>query len=141
MDLHNYQKAGFLRRLMAGIYDWLLVIGLMMILSVPVVALLDDAIRPGHWAYRVALVLIATGFFTGFWSYGGQTLGMKAWRLQIVSLDGSRVAPAMALQRFLYAWVAAIPAGLGFLWLLWDRDQLSWHDRWSRTTIELLPKR
>ena len=27
-----------------------------------------------------------------------------------------------------------------FLWMLWDRDQLSWHDRWTGTTIVLLPK-
>jgi hypothetical protein len=24
--------------------------------------------------------------------------------------------------------------------MLWDKDSLTWHDRWTDTTIELLPK-
>ena len=125
---------------MAGIYDWLLVIGLMMIFSIPVVALLDDAIDPGNLFYRVALILIAAGFFILFWSRGGQTTGMKAWRLQLVNLDDTPVDTGTAAKRFVFACVAAVPGGLGYLWLLWDKDQLSWHDRWSGTTIKLLPK-
>lgn len=138
--LHNLQKAGCLRRLMASIYDWLLVISVMMLLSVPIVALLDDAIQPGNELYRAGLLVIAIIFFTASWAHGGQTPGMKAWRLRLVQANGSPVSYPMALLRFIYACISALPAGLGFLWMLWDRDQLSWHDRWTGTTIVLLPK-
>jgi uncharacterized RDD family membrane protein YckC len=138
--LHNQQKAGCLRRLMASIYDWLLVIAVMMLLSVPVVALLDNAIQPGNNMYRSGLIVIASIFFTAFWSHGGQTLGMKAWRLQLIQTNGSPVNYQKAVLRFIYACISALPMGLGFLWMLWDRDQLSWHDRWTGTTIVLLPK-
>ena len=141
LSLHNREIAGCVRRLLAAIYDWLLVIAVMMVLSTPLVALLDDAIRPGNNLYRAALLLVAFAFFTGFWSRGGQTLGMRAWRLQLQRRDGSAVTFRHAALRFLYAAVALLPAGLGFLWIVWDKDRLSWHDRWSDTTIALLPKR
>jgi len=140
-NLHNLQNAGCLRRLIAATYDWLLVLGLMMLLSVPFVALLDDAIQPGNNLYRFGLLLVATIFFSGFWSHGGQTLGMKAWRLQLITTDGAPVSYRQALARFMYACVSALPAGLGFWWQLWDPDHRSWHDRWSDTTIILLPKK
>jgi uncharacterized RDD family membrane protein YckC len=139
-SLHNQQKAGCLRRLMASIYDWLLVIAVMMLLSVPAVALLDNAIQPGNNLYRSGLLVIAIVFFTAFWAHGGQTLGMKAWRLRLIQVNGSPVSYQRALLRFICACISALPAGLGFLWMLWDRDQLSWHDRWTGTTIVLLPK-
>ena len=130
-----------MRRLLACVYDWLLVIALMMVLSVPFVALRHDSIAPGNNLYRAGLLLIAMVFFSAFWTFGGHTLGMKAWRLQLVTAAGSPVSYRQALLRFASACISALPAGLGFWWLLWDRDRLSWHDRWSGTTIVLLPKK
>lgn len=140
-NLHNLEHAGCVRRLIAAVYDWLLVIALMMLLSVPFVALLDDAIRPGNNLYRLGLLLVALVFFSGFWAHSGQTLGMKAWRLQLTTIDGFPVSYGQAILRFLCACIAALPAGLGFWSMLWDADQRSWHDRWSNTTIVLLPKK
>jgi uncharacterized RDD family membrane protein YckC len=139
-NLHKHVAAGFLRRMTAAIYDWLLVIALMMIVSTPVVALLDDAISPANPFYQAAMLLVAAAFFAGFWSHGGQTLGMKAWRLRLRRRDGSPVTLGRAGLRFVYAAIALLAAGLGFVWMLWDKDSLTWHDRWTDTTIELLPK-
>lgn len=140
-DLHNYTYASLPRRLMAALYDWLLVLAVMMVLSVPVVALLDDSVTPGNGFYRIALMLIAAAFFIGFWSKGGQTLGMKAWRLQLTQLNGQPVGVQQAAMRYGWALASLLPAGLGFLWQVWDKDRLSWHDRLSGTTIRLLPER
>jgi uncharacterized RDD family membrane protein YckC len=139
-NLHKPVAAGFLRRMIAAVYDWLLVIALMMIVSTPVIAILGDAIQPANSTYRAAMLLVAFAFFAGFWSHGGQTLGMKAWRLKLSCRDGSPVTLGRAGLRFVFAAVALLAAGLGFVWMLWDKDGLTWHDRWSDTTIELLPK-
>jgi uncharacterized RDD family membrane protein YckC len=139
-NLHKPVTAGFMRRMAAAVYDWLLVIALMMIVSTPVIALLGDAIQPANATYRAAMLLVALGFFAGFWSHGGQTLGMKAWRLRLRRRDGSPVTLGRAGLRFVFAVIALLAAGLGFVWMLWDKDGLTWHDRWSDTTIELLPK-
>jgi uncharacterized RDD family membrane protein YckC len=139
-NLHNLSNAGFFRRTMASVYDWLLVIASMMVLSVPAVALLDDAIQPGNPYYRIGLVVFAIIFFVGFWSHGGQTLGMRAWRLQLVRQDGSAISRRDALKRFGFACISMLFAGLGYLWVIVSKDSQSWHDRWSGTTIKLLPK-
>jgi uncharacterized RDD family membrane protein YckC len=139
-NLHKPVAAGFLRRMIAAVYDWLLVIALMMIVSTPVIAILGDAISPANLIYQTAMLLVAVAFFAGFWSHGGQTLGMKAWRLRLRRRDGSPVTLGRAGLRFVFAAVALLAAGLGFVWMLWDKDGLTWHDRWSDTTIELLPK-
>lgn len=30
--------------------------------------------------------------------------------------------------------------GLGFLWMLWDKDKRTWHDRYSESQVVRLPK-
>ena len=124
---------------MASLYDWLLVLAIMMVASVPLVAPSNEAISPGNLLYRIVLISIATAFFTGFWSYTGQTLGMRAWRLKLTRTDGTLVNRRQALLRFACACISALPLGLGFFWVLFSKEQLSWHDRWSGTRIQLLP--
>jgi uncharacterized RDD family membrane protein YckC len=144
VKLHKSElpAAGLLRRLAACVYDWMLVLAIMMVASVPVVASLDDAIGPGNPYYQISLLGIAVVFFAGFWSYNGQTPGMRAWRLRVVHKDG-RSPPHLGqcLMRFLYAGISVLGAGCGFWWMLFDAHHLTWHDRWSGTRIQRLPKR
>jgi uncharacterized RDD family membrane protein YckC len=139
-ELHNTPKAGFFRRLMASLYDWLLVLAIMMVASVPLVAPDNEAVAPGNPFYRAALIVLAVCFFAGFWCSKGQTLGMRAWRLKLEMPDGSNVSFARSMLRFIYACVSAGALGLGFLWVFLSPEGLSWHDRWSGTRIRLLPK-
>ena len=139
-DLHKLPPAGLGKRLLATIYDWLLVIAIMMVTSVPIVALLDDAIATGNALYQAMLVVVAGLFFAGFWVRGGQTLGMRAWRLRLISDSGEPVTPAVALIRYACAWISFAAAGLGFAWSLVDKEKRTWHDRWSHTRIVVLPK-
>ena len=143
--LHNLPpelpSAGFFKRLFAALYDWLLVIALMMVLSVPVVAPDNEAVTPGNPLYRAALIGIIALFFVGFWKTRGQTLGMRAWRLLLTDVAGQPVTLRQAALRFAFAWLSLLAGGLGFLWVLIDPDKLSWHDRWSGTRIRQLPKK
>ena len=79
-------------------------------------------------------------FFTWFWVHGGQTVGMRAWRLRVVSFDGERIGWRTAAIRFLLAIVSAAMLGLGYLWVLIDPERLAWHDRLSKSRVVLLPK-
>ena len=140
-ELHNALPAGFMRRLMAGLYDWILVLAIMMVASIPFVALTDDAISPGQNWYRLAMTCIAAVFFIAFWSNGGQTLGMRAWRIKLVQADGNPATLNESALRFIAAIVSALPLGLGFIWVLFSAKKISWHDRWSGTRILHLPKK
>ena len=123
------------------LYDALLVAALMMLASVPFIALRGgDAVEPGDPVLRIALVVVAWLFFAGFWSRSGRTLGMQAWRLQVETTDGENPGPGAATLRFFAAILALLPFGLGIWWQLWDRDGLAWHDRLSGTRLKYYPK-
>ncbi len=64
---------------------------------------------------------------------------MRSWRIKLVRSDGGPVTWTTALKRFVYALLSLICLGLGFLWVLYDRDKLAWHDRWSGTRLIWLP--
>ncbi len=130
-----------MRRLAAAVYDALLLGGVLMLTSLFFVMARDgEAIPPGSLAYQLALLLILTLFFVGFWTRGGQTLGMQAWRLRVQTPAGDLLGWPQALLRFAAAWVAWLPFGLGLLWLIFDREHLAWHDRLSNSRVVLLPK-
>ncbi len=77
------------RRIAAFLYDSLLLLALFMIITAVAVRLNNgEAIE--HIGYKLALLPVAWFFFAWFWSHGGQTLGMRAWRIKI--LDNNRKA-------------------------------------------------
>jgi uncharacterized RDD family membrane protein YckC len=64
------------------------------------------------------------------WRYGGQTLGMRPWRLRVLARDG-RPAPLKALC-LRYA-VASLTPGLCLLWAAFDSERRGLHDAASGT--------
>ena len=95
---------------------------------------------PQHPAYQLYLLSLIALFFCYFWVKGGQTLGMRAWRLRVVRYDGAGLHGIDALRRFVLAFISLAPAGLGLFWSLIPPDHLAWHDSWSKTRMVLLPK-
>jgi uncharacterized RDD family membrane protein YckC len=77
--------------------------------------------------------MVVAVFFCGFWVAGGQTLGMRSWRLRVQRRDGRPIGWWQALGRFLLAIPALALGGIGLWWMLVDRDRLALHDRLSRT--------
>lgn len=133
--------AGLLRRLLAIFYDSLLLVAVMFVLSVPLVVLNGgEPIPPNSGWYRLYLLAIGVSYFTFFWLKGGQTLGMKSWRLRVVTDDGLPLTPRRALLRCLGAVLSWLPLAAGYLWVLIDRDGLAWHDRLSHTRLVVLEK-
>jgi len=134
------------RRLAAMAYDallltalWMLTVALLMIISGGSLAATD---RP-FWLLlieQLLLLAVTWGFFAGFWAHGGQTLGMRAWRLRLIRSDGGPVTLVTASVRMLTAFLSLAVAGLGYAWMLFDRDRLTWHDRLSKTRVVVDPK-
>jgi uncharacterized RDD family membrane protein YckC len=144
-------RPSLLRRLAATLYDILLVLPLIMV-AVALATGLQLAVgnAPGGQGFEDTLhpqmvqliaLLTTTAFFSCFWLLKGQTLGMQAWRIRLCSFDGSPVTLKQCLLRCAGALVSLLPAGAGYLWCLVDNKGRYWHDYWSRTELELLPKR
>lgn len=136
------QNAGLMRRIGAMLYDGLLILALLFISTLPFIGMRDgEPVDPSdNWLYQLVLFLVIYGFFVGFWTRSGRTLGMQSWRLQLENLDGSPPTLAGATIRFFAALLSWAPAGLGFFWQLWDKDKLTWHDRLSGTRLVYYPK-
>jgi uncharacterized RDD family membrane protein YckC len=129
------------RRLGAIIYDGLLVLALMMLGTLPFVAARGgQPVNPGNLPHQLTMLVIAYLFFAGFWSTYGRTLGMQSWRLHLENSAGGKPGIGQATLRFFAAIVSCLPLGLGFWWQLWDKDGLTWHDRWSGTRLRYYPK-
>jgi uncharacterized RDD family membrane protein YckC len=138
--------ASLLRRIGAMIYDALLLVALLMVVTALMLVAtggeaISGATRPAlEWLYRAVLLVALVGFFGVFWTRGGQTLGMAAWHIRVERLDGSRLSWRDVVVRLGAAALSWLPAGLGFLWVLVDRDGRAWHDRLSGTRVVHLPK-
>ncbi|MEN1941659.1 RDD family protein [Luteimonas sp. MJ174] len=88
-----------------------------------------------QWLLWLCCWAITGGYATVSWRRGGQTLGMRPWRLRVVTADGGMPAwPAMWL-RYAVATLSLAAAGLGFWWAWIDRDRLTWHDRAAGTRV------
>jgi uncharacterized RDD family membrane protein YckC len=125
-----------MRRFAAFCYDLLLLVALLLSFTLAVVAVrLGERVPPGTVWFPSCLLAIVVVFFCGFWVHGGQTLGMRAWRIRVVRDDGGPVGWTRAAARFSLALVALAPAGLGFWWALRDNRGRAWHDLWSGTRV------
>lgn len=138
----NASTSGSLRlRFAAAIYDlfpliglWMLTAGLMLLLARGQV---DIAHPPWFYeaALRTALLVVTAAYFVVSWARGGQTIGMRAWRLQVVANEGGRLSWPRAGLRFVAALVSVAALGAGFLWSLFDPERRCWHDIVARSTL------
>jgi len=136
------EPAGLPRRLVALGYDLLLITALLFLFTLVLVMARDarGSGPPGtHWLQLAAFAISAV-FFCYFWTHGGQTSGMRAWRIRVVREDGGPVGWGSALLRFVAAWLSALPLGLGYWWSLFDPQRRCWHDKLSHTAVIFEPK-
>jgi uncharacterized RDD family membrane protein YckC len=126
-------------RLFAGAYDLLPLIGLWFVAGVLALAVTGGALDPHRLAHKLlvqALVLaLSAAYFVVSWTRGGQTIGMRAWRLRVVRADGSALGVWRALLRFFVALISLAALGLGFWWALFEGRRRTWHDMAAGTQM------
>jgi uncharacterized RDD family membrane protein YckC len=74
------------------------------------------------------------------WALRGTTIGGIVCGLKIVRLDGRPVDWATSVVRALGGFLSILPAGLGFIWLAFDDERQSWHDKIAGTVVVHAPK-
>lgn len=125
--------ASLRRRLGATIYDGLLLLAIWMSTALSTVVLTDalDLPRPPE-LLRALLILGAFAFFGWSWTHGGQTLGGRAWKLRVETLDGATINWPTAMLRFT-AGITWIP--LGIIWSFSSADRRALHDVIAGTRV------
>ena len=122
------------RRLAAAGYDLLALIALWLVVGAVWVALNGSAIAAGDPIFRAVLLLAAFGYYGYCWR-GGQTLGMRAWRIRVTSAAGMRLTWPLAAQRFAVALIGLACLGAGLWWALLDARGRMWHDLATGTEV------
>ncbi|MDI1318745.1 MAG: RDD family protein [bacterium] len=74
------------------------------------------------------------------WATKGTTIGGIVCGLKVVRLDDRPIDWSIAIVRGLSAFLSAAVAGLGFIWVAFDDEKQSWHDKIAGTTIVRVPK-
>ncbi len=85
--------------------------------------------------YTTTFAIVYLQYFALFTIFGGTTPGMMMRGLQVVSFSGEPPTPRQMLLRSAGYILSAGTFFLGFLWAMWDEDELTWHDRLSRTHL------
>lgn len=136
------QYAPIWRRFAAIIYDTLLVTAVSMGygglgLGLGLLIAGDENAFTASVVFQIGWLVVILSFFCFFWHRAGQTLGMRAWRLRIVTKDNSAFPSiSQCLIRCLLA-----PLGLGlFVTAYFRQDKQCLHDVNSNTCVILLPK-
>ena len=153
-DTRNYPPATLIKRLLVIVYDLLLLIAVAFTLGVAMSILTTfilnsgNAITEEHPYYLlnqflVLLTIFIAGliFYGWFWTHGGQTLGMKTWRLKLIANNAEKVSWEMAIKRYFAALLSWSVFGLGFIWSLIDNKKRCWHDILSESQLIQLDKK
>lgn len=154
MQRAGLPQASVLRRCGAIVYDTLLLCAILLVATVVILPFTGgEAVQAGNPWFSAYIFAVCFLFFGWFWTHGGQTLGMRAWKLRLQRADGGAVAWWQALVRFLLASLWMLPmiylsqvlglgsgvslsVGLGCLALM----LLSrFYDRYSDTVVVRLP--
>ncbi|MGD0960170.1 MAG: RDD family protein [Methylomonas sp.] len=129
---------GFRRRLAAICYDALLLAAVLFLAAALILPFnAGQAVSAENsfhiLLYRSYLLLVCFIYYGWFWVNGGQTPGLRAWSLKVATFDGRPLSWRQAFLRFATAVLSWACLGAGFLWSLFDKHGLCWHDYLSKT--------
>lgn len=125
LDLMALPRAGFWRRFLALLLDFILLLfvcGLQKHPSVPVMALV-------WWGYQVGMC---------YWR--GGTIGGIILNLRLIRVDGRPLTWPVLLVRSVSSVFSGLFLFLGFFWAGWTRERQTWHDQIAGTVFVRLPK-
>ena len=79
-------------------------------------------------------MLYAVGFlfFSWFWRHGGQTLGMQAWRIKVISETSQHITYKQCAIRYV---IGTLLFGITLVLALFRPSKQGLHDTWSGTKI------
>ena len=122
-------RAGFWQRFAAALIDGLV----LLVPSILIVVLLGE----GRGAQALS-TLIAIAYYVALeGGPTGQTLGKKALGIRVYDFrgGGGPIGYGRALVRVLVKYVSGIVFFLGYLWMLWDKEKQTWHDKLSNSVV------
>jgi uncharacterized RDD family membrane protein YckC len=129
-------NVSLLSRLGAITYDFFLVFSLVFCIGLFVVIVIQDGTK--NPLFFLLMLLLTFGYFALSWVKGRQTLGMKAWKFEIMQADRKSITYKQSALRFFLASLSLV--GIGFIFQLFNKDRLPLHDYFSKTYLQSTKK-
>lgn len=123
----TFPRAGFWIRAGAALLDFL-----MIVIPLGMMGAMDGGPGP--------LFLAIAAYSAVMWKLKGTTIGGTICNLKVVRVDGREIDWGVAIVRALSGFLSFFMAGLGFIWVVFDPEKQSWHDKIAGTTIVKVPK-
>ena len=118
-------RAGFWRRFAAAFIDGILLGIVSWILS----QILGTS-------GSVLTLLVGIAYYTYFHGKTGQTPGDAALSIRVVDkAGGGSIGYGRAFVRWLVSLVSGFVLLLGYLWMLWDGEKQTWHDKAANAVV------
>ena len=118
------------------LYDAVILLGLLILASAVALPFGDVNKTALHdfW-FTLWLLVVCFAYLGSCWRYGGMTVGMRAWKIRLISSNEQIISWPLCLLRFLVGLVSLAVFGLGILWALVDQKNRTWHDLAARTLL------
>ncbi|MFH2020076.1 MAG: RDD family protein [archaeon] len=92
--------------------------------------------NPNGFLTNIIGFVVSFAYFVGFWAMnGGATPGKVLLGLKIVSKDGKSINLSTSLLRYVGFLVSNILFGIGFIWILFDKEKQGLHDKIAATYV------
>lgn len=138
--------ASFWKRIAAWIYDLLGALAVFILAMVVGLIIINAALwledsesvsksLNANPLWAVYLIACVQYFYVWCWVRGGQTLGMRTWRLKLCKPDGQHLTWKEAYIRSF-----ASLGGLSNIWCLFDKQKRGLHDLAVNSRVVQLPK-
>ncbi len=129
----SYPSASLFKQLAAMLYDSLLILAILFVATVFVLVFNEGEAIESSPVFNLYLIFIIFLFYSWFWGKSGQTLGMRAWKIRIITEFGNNPGWPVSCLRLLFAILSFACLGLGYWWRLFK--PYTWHDKLSATRI------
>lgn len=81
-------------------------------------------------AFNAAYLIVLEG------GAAGQTIGKKLMGISVRGIaDEGPIGYSRAAVRWIGRLASALPLFLGFLWMLWDKERQTWHDKFAQSVV------
>ncbi len=158
---NNTVVASLIKRLLAMVYDLVLVFALVFCAAMLYAAIamwispnsetaiaevktneVVHDIKPIElgWGVGPFCAAVALGFYVFFWKKSGQTLGMRAWKLKLENRTGQPLGIGQLLIRCIVALLSFAFFGLGYWYMFFNANRDTLHDRLSKTWVSMPQK-
>ena len=144
----QYKNVYPLKRIVASIYDGLLLLSVIFILGYLSICISNglnwelpedpsQPILPG-WYALLLISFSSWSFFSLFWIRGNKTLGMAVWKIEIYSIEGNKITLTQTFKRFFCNLIIVLMLGIPLLKIYFTKEKVAFNDLVSGTRLRII---